>query len=162
MGKKIDKASLVPMPWRDFVLGFQVATHALDNPNLEGIPKPANADDPLGRKIHATQMAIQRDPFLRVLSAVQEYFGQGYEYLGCFNHRFWALMQLVRRGHLEAWLTTSEEAPEVQQFHPAVLLAAAELKLTKNGRFPVNQFLHRVEEILHEEGGAESTPEPGL
>lgn len=157
MGKQRDKTNLMPMPWRDFVLGFQVATRALDNPNLEGIPTPPN--DPLGRKIRATQMAIQRDPFLRVLAAVQEYFGEGYEYLGCFNHRFWALVQLVKRGHLHAWVTTSEETAEVQQFHPAVLLAAAEVKLTKNGHFPATQFLVRVEEIRHEEGGAESTAE---
>ena len=40
-----------------------------------------------------------------------------------------------------------------QSFHPAVLLAAAEVKLTNTARFPVKRFLARVEAIIEEEGG---------
>ena len=149
MSKKIEKASLSPMPWRDFVLGFQVATTALENPNLEDIP-PVNPDDPTSKKLHDTQVAIQKDPFLRVLLAAQHHFGDGYEHLGKFVYRFWALIHLLKRGHIKEWITHDEES-DFQSFHPAVLLAAAEVKLTNNARFPPKRFVERVHTIMEEE-----------
>ncbi len=154
MAKKLDKDNLVPMPWRDFVVGFQLATHALDDSNLEDLP-PANPTDPQSRRLRAQQEAIRRDPFMRVLIAVQEHFGQRYRYLSSFVHRFWALVQLTERGHLARWLLTAEGGTSQRGYHPAVLLAAAEVRLTKKAKFPVDRFLARVAEIVAEEGPSE-------
>lgn len=137
------------MPWRDFVLGFQVAADALDNPRLDQIP-PVDASIPQGKKFRDAHVAIQKDPFLRVTVAVQEHFGDGYEFLGSFMYRFWALLHLLRKGHLDNWITRDEER-DFQSFHPAALLAAAETKLNEKGRFPPRQFISSIEQILAED-----------
>ena len=139
------------MPWQEFVLGFQIASDALDNPKLDGIP-PVKPSHPQSKKTRDALLAVQRDPFLRVLAAVREHFGVDYQYLPSFVHRFWALIHLLRRGHIEQWITTNEEN-NFQAFHPAVLLAAAEVKLTNGAKFPIKRFITRVEEIVREEGG---------
>ena len=140
-----------PMPWQDFVLGFQVATVALDDPMLDDLPK-VEPGDATGEQLRRAHDRIKKDPFLRVVLAIQAHFGKDYHYQTSLTHRFWALLHLMRRGHLAAWITTNDEGTR-QNFHPAVLLAAAEVKLTKNAHFPVNRFLTRVGDILEEESG---------
>jgi len=149
MTGKIEKSALAPMPWRDFVLGFQVASDALDNPRLDEIPA-VDASDPNSAKLRKAHTKIQKDPFLRVTLAVQEHFGDGYQFLASFIYRFWALMHLLRKGHLANWITRNQER-DFQNFHPAALLAAAEAKLNDKGRFPPRQFLSKIEEILAED-----------
>ena len=82
----------------------------------------------------------------------KEHFGDGYEHHASFMYRFWALMHLLRRGHIQSWITSREEN-EFQSFHPAVLLAAAEVRLTNTAKFPVKRFVARVEAIIEEDGG---------
>ena len=61
-------------------------------------------------------------------------------------------MHLLRRGHIKAWITSSE-TNDFQSFHPAVLLAAAEVKLTNTAKFPVKRFIAQIEQIINQEGG---------
>ena len=149
--KSPDKQHLRPMPWRDFVLGFEAATRML------AVARAARApvlylNDPTAVARRAARQGAANDPYNQVSYAAREQLGEGHEYLGCFNYRFWALIGLYQRGHLSQWVTPREGESEATVFHPAVLLAAAEVKLTKNGRFPIRQFIERVEEIIHTEG----------
>ena len=148
MSKKVDKTNMGPMPWQEFVVGFQIASQALDNPS----PEPGDPQDPDAKIRQPRQTAIERDPVLRVMMRTKEHFGDGYEHHASFMYRFWALMHLLRRGHIQSWITSSEEN-EFQSFHPAVLLAAAEVRLTNTAKFPVKRFVARVEAILEEDGG---------
>ena len=138
-----------PMPWQDFVVGFQVASEALDSlPNEQSTsqtPHPPSSErsDPLMTR-------AERDPVLRVMLRTKKHFGASYTYHATFMYRFWALMHLLKRGHLQQWVTTNE-SNNFQSFHPAVLLAAAEVKLTNTAKFPVNRFLAHVKTILEEE-----------
>ena len=149
MSKKINKEALAPMPWRDFVLAFQVASEALDNPRLDQI-EPVDPADPNSVKLREAKLKIQSDPFLRVLWSVQEQFGEGYEHMAPFTYRFWALLHLMKKGHLRDWITEDEER-SFHSFHPAVLLAAAEAKLNDKARFPPKRFLETAIRIRDEE-----------
>ena len=131
------------------MLGFQVASHALDNPRLDEIPA-VDPSDPSSVKLREAHTAIQKDPFLRVTLAVQEHFGDGYQHLANFTYRFWALIHLLRKGHLASWISRDDQR-DFQSFHPAALLAAAEAKLNDKGRFPPRQFVTKIESVLAEE-----------
>ena len=149
MSKKIDKTKMGPMPWQEFVMGFQVASEALDNPAQEQ-PPVLDTQDPDSKKHQEQLAAIERDPVLRVMLRTKEHFGAGYIHHATFMYRFWALMHLLRRGHIQEWITSSE-SNDFQSFHPAVLLAAAEVKLTNSAKFPVKRFIAHVEHIIEQE-----------
>ena len=138
-----------PMPWQDFVVGFQIASEALDSlptdQSPSQTPKTPSSEGPDPRMTRA-----ERDPVLRVMLRTKEHFGASYAHHSTFMYRFWALMHLLRRGHLQQWVTTND-SNNFQSFHPAVLLAAAEVKLTNTAKFPVNRFLAHVKTILEEE-----------
>ena len=149
MSKKIDKNNLGPMPWQEFVVGFQVASTALDEAKDGDVSAPdTGGKDSKNLQVQTT--AIERDPVLRVMMRIKEHFGVGYVHRANFTYRFWALMHLLRRGHLKPWITSGED-DDFQSFHPAVLLACAEVKLTNTAKFPVKRFLTRVEQIIEEE-----------
>ena len=118
MSKKIDKLKMAPMPWREFVVGFQIASQALDQPDPAESPRtePVDAD---ARKRQPQPGAIERDPVARVMMRIKDHFGEGYVHHASFMYRFWALMHLLQRGHIQAWITSSEEN-KFQSFHPAV------------------------------------------
>lgn len=137
------------MPWQDFVVGFQIASEALDSPP-DGQPTEPVAKDPESKQRQQQRGAAERDPVLRVMSRTKEHFGAGYTHHATFMYRFWALMHLLRRGHIQHWITSSE-TNNFQSFHPAILLAAAEVKLTNTAKFPVKRFIAHVNTILEEE-----------
>ncbi len=88
--------------------------------------------------------------------AVSQHFGRDYAHLSSFHYRFWALMELLDGGHIDRFVLEQEEGVP-RRLHPALLLAAAEVKLTKNAKFPSRRFTARVEEIIRTEG--EEAPE---
>ena len=148
MSKKIDKSQLAVVPWRDFVIGFQVAGNVLEVQDVDALPD-VDLTDPTSENAIKAKQALKEDPYLRVLIAIRNHFGQTYPHLPSFIFRYWALMDLLRRGHITDWVTTNEEG--FQSFHPAVLLAAAETKLTNAAKFPPNRFRQRVTAIIAEE-----------
>lgn len=151
MGKKVKTSDLGPVPWQDFVVGFQVASEALELDDLEQMPDPGVSDATDAQRRQAAKK-LKEDPYLRVMIAVRNHFGADYPQLTRFMLRFWSLMDLLRRGHLNDWVTL-DEATNFQSFHPAVLLAAAEVKLSNKAKFPPNRFTARVLAIIEEEAG---------
>ena len=143
MAKKASKPTsrdLEAMPWQEFVLGFQIATEALERLHEPEVAPPFM---PAGRK-------RPRDPFVWTSLALAGRFGRDYPHLRNFHYRFWALMELLDGGHTDRWVTKSDEQPS-RRLHPALLLAASEVKLTKNMKFPIKRFAARVEEIIRTE-----------
>ena len=139
------------MPWQDFVLGFEVASEAL-----------ASLDEPVVKPpfVHPVQAPGRRDSFLWVSMAVARHFGRDYPHLSNFQHRFWALMQLLDGGFVDEWVVPGDEASP-RRLHPALLLAAAEVRLTRNSKFPSRRFAARVAEIIRTEGGEPAAEDGG-
>jgi hypothetical protein len=63
-------------------------------------------------------------------------------------HRLIALAKLLKSGHLKGYVHSSAEGIKV---HRAVMAAAASVKLTREGEFPVEFFLKEVKR--HSAGG---------
>ena len=93
-----------------------------------------------------------RESLFRIVTALHDRFGREYTYLGSLLTRFWALLELIQGGHVDAWLIGGEPGGESRNLHPALLLAAAEARLTKKGKFPIRRFCAQVEQIIREEG----------
>jgi hypothetical protein len=64
--------------------------------------------------------------------------------------RFCALIDLAHTHAFRDW-TRELWGPDDQAIHPAVIYACAEVQLTENGQFPVDQFLQRTQQIIDEE-----------
>ena len=125
---RVPRETLSPVPWRDFVVFYQVATAALQQT--------------------AGDTAARSDPFATVVRAAEAHFGDDGERAKSFLYRFWALMDLVAKGQLTSWVTTENET---QRLHPVLLLAAAEVRMTKKARFPTKRFVQYVEEVIRTE-----------
>ena len=155
MAKKLKGASPEPnpgpMPWQDFVLGFEVANEALQSLNEPALRPPF---------VQPVSHPGRRDPFRWVSVAVARHFGPTYPHLASFQHRFWGLMQLLDSGSVSEWVQSGEDAAQ-RRLHPAVLLAAAEVRLTRNGKFPARRFASRVEEIIRTELDAPADGDEG-
>jgi len=63
--------------------------------------------------------------------------------------RFSALMELISKNALGAWMRSSIRREGASRIHPAVLDVASRMRLSKNGRFALNKFLESVEETAH-------------
>ena len=139
------------MPWQDFVLGFELATQALESLSEPAVKPPF---------VRPAQAPGRRDPFLWVSAAVARHFGRDYPHLENFQRRFWAFMQLLEGGVVDEWvMPVDDESP--RRLHPALLLAAAEVRLTRNAKFPARRFAARVEEIIRTEVDAPAAEEGG-
>ena len=141
-----------PMPWQDFVLGFQIANEALEH--LGGpVVKPPFAQPAAapGRDNPVTWAAV----------AVARHFGRDYPHLGSFQHRFWALMQLLEGGFVDEWLLPGDDEAAPRRLHPALLLAAAEVPLNRNAKFPTRRFAAHVKEIIRTELDAPAAGDGG-
>lgn len=130
MGGAIRRENLSPVPWREFVLGYEGAVSALQ---------------------HTTDPPEGADPIMTVVDAARGHFGDDNVHVKSFLYRFWALMDLVTKGQLAPWVS---DVNQQQQLHPALLLAAAEVRMTKKGRFPAKRFVQHVEEIIRTESDA--------
>ena len=121
------------MPWQDFVVGFQIANETLEeHSNL-----------------------AQKESYNAVMFALRGHFGEGYVFIRNFMSRFNGLVDLVSCGELEPWLLGAEQADKPRTLHPALLLAASDVRMTRTGRFPSKRFRARVDEIIRTEGNGD-------
>lgn len=143
--KKTNRAGarIEAMPWQDFAIAFEIA-----NSTLAYFARPALR--PPFRQPEASPGGSS--PFLGVAYSLRRHFGRDYPHLDAFLHRFQALMALVDGGLVEQWVVPADEH-HPRRLHPALLLAAAEVRLTRNARFPSKRFAARVEEIIRTESG---------
>ena len=156
--RRTNPADLKPMPWRDFALGFQLAMKAIETMKAPGVPapfvgNPASLPD-------APRSQIDTDPYLRVMFVMQQQFGRDYPHLGSFGYRFWGLLELVRSGQVEPYVTRDAEDGRVQGIHPALILSTAEVKLNKNGRLPLRRLLEQTDRIMRTEVAEAVADEP--
>jgi len=164
MSRKRAKLDATGMPWQEFVAAYQIAMSALMG---EGAPPPVEMDgtpddgeeasdapgvtiaEETGEIPPDVRERLQKDPYARVVLALREHFGPGYPFYRPFIYRFWSLYDLVHRGQLPEWVEPKEDG--TMGLHPALLLAASEVKLTKKGKLPTNRFRERVREVIAEE-----------
>ena len=73
------------------------------------------------------------------------------KHLGSFGYRYWGLLELVRSGQVDAYVTRDPEDGRVQGIHPALILSTAEVKLNKNGRLPLRRLLEQADRIMRTE-----------
>ena len=140
-----------PMPWQDFVLGFEIANEALESLEEPSLKPPF---------VRPAANPGRRDPFRWVSVAVARHFGRDYPHLSNFLYRFWALLQLLDAGSVDEWILPGDESSP-RRLHPAMLLAAAEVRLTRKAKFPARRFAARVEEIIRTEVDAPAGEEEG-
>lgn len=87
------------------------------------------------------------DPYHLAARALREEFDWSPEKFESAMDRFAALMHLFVARRLQDWVRTSPGRSDAQDIHPAVIHAAAQTRLKRNGRFPERRFLERVREI---------------
>lgn len=97
------------------------------------------------RRINIPEM--QNSPEGRMIAVLHEFFGHDQEEDRSALLRFYALMKLLRDGTISKW---TEEKPEGSTLHPAILVTAATLKLTKGGGFPPVKFQQEVQRLITE------------
>jgi len=92
-------------------------------------------------------------PLRRLIVAAGDYFASddadNQEHLN-FLYRFEGLQCLIQQGVLGDWVHASTDG-QAYEMHPAVLDAAAEVPMTKKGRFPRQAFLRKVQQIVDED-----------
>ena len=150
------------MPWQEFVAAYQIAMRALMGADAPSPVEMAQTDDEAasdepdmtiaevtGEIPQDVRDRLQKDPYARVVLALREHFGPGYPFYRPFIYRFWSLYDLVHRGQLPEWVVPKEDG--TMGLHPALLLAASDVKLTKKGKLPANRFRGRVRQIIAEE-----------
>lgn len=89
---------------------------------------------------------LSNTPFNRAGIALKRHFGNDDTRFVSALFRFHALMELVTNNALGRWMRSSIRHEGSTRLHPAVLDVASHMRLSKNGRFPVNKFLEAVEE----------------
>jgi hypothetical protein len=62
-------------------------------------------------------------------------------------------MHLFTHNRLQQWVRTSANNAIVQDIHPAVIHAAAQIKLNNSGKFPERKFLSVVAALASERYG---------
>ena len=130
-----------PIPWQEFALGFEIANKALTYFSRPAVQPPF---------MPPTAPEERPSPFLGMTTALRRFFGRDYPRLDSFLYRYQALMVLVEDGQVEQWVIAGDETHPAR-LHPALLLAAAEVRMTRNARFPSKRFAARVEEIIRTE-----------
>jgi hypothetical protein len=93
------------------------------------------------------------DRFLgRIMVAAMDYFADDADDEDHLNflYRFEGLQALIQQGVLDDWVHLSTDG-QAYEMHPAVLDAAAEVSMTKKGRFPRQAFLRTVQHIADED-----------
>ncbi|MDH3282701.1 MAG: hypothetical protein OEQ18_16470, partial [Gammaproteobacteria bacterium] len=61
------------------------------------------------------------------------------------------LMHLFTHKQLQHWVRESSTRADAQDIHPAVIHAAAQMKLNKSGKFPERNFLAFVAVLAEEQ-----------
>ena len=141
-------ADLAPLARDEFVSGFDAAMRA----------DAQRVSDAHAERSAATCEDVERTlafpladyPMYRALLAARNHFGKRVAVFQNFMFRFCALIDLVHTNTFRNW-TREISGPGDQTIHPAVIYACADVQLTENGRFPVDQFLQRTRQIIDEE-----------
>ena len=97
------------------------------------------------RRINVSEMHKSTEG--RMVAIFHNHFGQDFEQERSAILRFYALMKLLRDGSITKW---TQETPEVSSMHPAILITAATMKLTKGGGFPPAKFQQEVQRLISE------------
>jgi len=85
----------------------------------------------------------------RVLMAFRERYGDNPDkYIGAAG-RFFALLKLVRDNALSDWIESDPSVTDFVMLHPAVVEAAAVVRLNKNGSFPRREFLNKIKHLAN-------------
>jgi hypothetical protein len=98
-----------------------------------------------------TDSAAVHGPYITAAAALRDHFGDDKRRFESAMARFVALMHLFTHNRLGKWVRTSPRNATVQDIHPAVIHAAAQMKLNKNGKFPERKFLSLVAELASEQ-----------
>jgi hypothetical protein len=124
----------------EYALSTDPAT-ALETP--DGVPSEVDfVEDGKVQRWNLDEM--RSSPQGRIVKIMHKYFGQSFEEDRSALLRFHALMDLLRKDALSDWITGPPDSPSM---HPAILVTAATMKLTKGGLFPPARFVREVEEL---------------
>ena len=126
----------------DFAVIFEIAIRSGETPQSD---EPGDLDvEVVGDDGLPVQLADT--PFNRAGIALKRHFGDDETSFLSALFRFRALMELVTKDALGRWMRSSIRREGSTRLHPAVLDVASHMRLSKNGKFPVNKFLETVEE----------------
>lgn len=98
------------------------------------------------RRLNLREMS--NSPQGRMVQIMHDHFGHDFEQYRSAILRFNALLDLLRKDALAAWMVPM---PEGMRMHPAILITAATLKLTKGGLFPPARFVREVEDLARQQ-----------
>ncbi len=101
--------------------------------------------------IAKTDSAGVHGPYVKAAVALRDHFGNDKRRFENAMSRFVALMHLFTHNRLEHWVRASAKNATAQDIHPAVIHAAAQMKLNKSGKFPERKFLSLVAELASEQ-----------
>lgn len=123
-----------------FKLAFEVAKNA----SMDMDEAPAINPERFSISLEGEELRFTDHPISRSMFAAKDHFKGDSKTFLAFMPRFWALAELIRNRKLDAWL-------QDEIIHPAVIYAASETKINKNGKFPLQLFLNRAQEIATNE-----------
>ena len=103
---------------------------------------------------HGNISALQftDNPTIRIITGFKEFFGQDSEKVESAIWRFFGLTSLLRDRKLDKWLKPNPGDSNSSLVHDAVIGAAATVRLTKDGKFPLQKFLQQVEALAADKG----------
>ena len=79
----------------------------------------------------------EKSPLGRVLDTARMLFPNNDRFAQGFVARFRAAVAILEREEFERWSRKGQESGDTFHVHPALLCACAEVKLNKNGKFPL-------------------------
>lgn len=91
------------------------------------------------------QIGFTDIPMNRGMIALKERYGHDTLKFFSITMRIWAMFHIMHDPNMKKYIRHGEEYDE---FHPAVLDAAALVMLDKDGNFPVDVFFSKVEELI--------------
>lgn len=100
-----------------------------------------------------TDTGVGPGPYVRAAVALRDHFNDDKRRFESAMARFVALMHLFTHNRLQQWVRTSANNATAQDIHPAVIHAAAQMKLNKSGKFPERKFLSVVAALASERYG---------
>ena len=140
-----------PMDREHFTDAFGVVLEGANRPlprEMLEAPIYLENDDGSTTTLHFTD-----HPLGRIIVAAQDYFASNdaddQEHLN-FLYRFEGLHALIQHGVLGNWVRTSTDG-QAYEVPLVVLHAAAEVPMTKKGRFPRQAFLRKVQQIMDQD-----------
>ena len=139
------KPQTPPVPWRVFVRGFEVVMATLEQSRQSTGIRSYLADP-----TSSVSRENNSDPLSLVMKELDAEFGTDFEYTPSILLRTMHLFELVSAGVVNLWLLDGVDGPR-SRLHPALILAAAEAKTNRNGKFQTKRLLAHVEKIVREE-----------